>query len=64
MTDTTVGSGVVSSGLILSAGDQLFVSGDNRPDSLDSRAFGPINANQIVGKLIVRIFPLNQTKTF
>ncbi|HVV67012.1 MAG TPA: signal peptidase I [Candidatus Saccharimonadales bacterium] len=44
--------------------DQLFVSGDNRPDSLDSRSFGPINANQIVGKLVMRILPINQAKTF
>ncbi|HSX45429.1 MAG TPA: signal peptidase I [Candidatus Saccharimonadia bacterium] len=44
--------------------NQLFVSGDNRPDSLDSRAFGPINANQVIGKLIVRVFPINQAKPF
>lgn len=44
--------------------DQLFVSGDNRPDSLDSRAFGPINANQIIGKLVLRVFPVNQAKAF
>jgi len=44
--------------------DQLFVSGDNRPDSLDSRAFGPINANQIIGKLVLRVFPLNEAKVF
>ncbi len=44
--------------------NQLFVSGDNRPDSLDSRAFGPINANQIVGKLVIRVFPLNEAKLF
>jgi signal peptidase I len=44
--------------------NQLFVSGDNRPDSLDSRAFGPINANQVVGKLILRVFPLNQAGIF
>jgi signal peptidase I len=43
---------------------QLFVSGDNRPDSLDSRAFGPIQAKQIVGKLILRVFPISQAKTF
>jgi signal peptidase I len=43
---------------------QLFVSGDNRPDSLDSRAFGPISANQVIGKLIIRVFPINQAKTF
>ena len=44
--------------------DQLFVSGDNRPDSLDSRAFGPINASQIVGKLVLRVFPLTNAKAF
>jgi signal peptidase I len=44
--------------------DQLFVSGDNRPDSLDSRDFGPINASQIVGKLVLRVFPLGQAKVF
>jgi signal peptidase I len=43
---------------------QLFVSGDNRPDSLDSRAFGPINASQIIGKLVLRVFPINQAKVF
>ncbi len=44
--------------------NQLFVSGDNRPDSLDSRDFGPINANQIVGQLVLRIYPLNKIKVF
>lgn len=44
--------------------DQLFVCGDNRPDSLDSRTFGAISANQVVGKLVLRVFPLNQVKKF
>ena len=43
---------------------QLFVCGDNRPNSLDSRIFGPINANQVVGKLVLRVFPINQAKSF
>lgn len=43
---------------------QIFVSGDNRPDSLDSRAFGPIDAHQVVGKLILRVFPIGQAKAF
>ena len=46
------------------AANQLFVSGDNRPDSLDSRAFGPINANQVIGKLVLRVFPLSKAKNF
>jgi signal peptidase I len=44
--------------------NQLFMCGDNRPDSLDSRAFGPINADQIIGKLVIRVFPINEIKTF
>jgi signal peptidase I len=44
--------------------DELFVSGDNRPNSLDSRSFGPIKTDQIVGKLVLRVFPLNQVKKF
>lgn len=44
--------------------NQLFVCGDNRPDSLDSRVFGPITTDQVVGKLIMRILPLNNAKRF
>ena len=44
--------------------NQLFVSGDNRSDSLDSRDFGPINANQIVGQLVLKIYPLSKMKIF
>lgn len=43
---------------------ELFVSGDNRPDSCDSRAFGPINADQVIGKLAARVYPLNKFKAF
>lgn len=43
---------------------QIFVCGDNRPDSLDSRIFGPVNVNNIVGKLVIRVLPLNEVKLF
>ncbi len=43
---------------------QLFVCGDNRSNSLDSRSFGPIETNQVVGKLVARILPLSKAKTF
>lgn len=46
------------------ASDELYVCGDNRPDSLDSRSFGPITANQIVGKLAARILPLGDAQIF
>ncbi len=43
---------------------QLFVCGDNRPDSLDSRIFGPIQTKQVVGKLVARVFPVQDAKRF
>ena len=43
---------------------QVFVCGDNRTNSLDSRAFGPISTNDIVGKLTIRIFPVSHFKSF
>lgn len=44
--------------------DQLFVCGDNRPNSEDSRSFGPIQTNQVVAKLVLRILPLSNTQSF
>jgi signal peptidase I len=44
--------------------DQIFVCGDNRPNSEDSRYFGPINANDIVGKLSLRLLPINKAEKF
>jgi signal peptidase I len=56
---------VTSGNLDITLGhNQLFVSGDNRPDSLDSRAFGPINTNQVIGQLIVRVYPFSTAKEF
>lgn len=43
---------------------QIFVCGDNRQNSEDSRYFGPVNANNIVGRLVLRIMPFSQAKRF
>jgi signal peptidase I len=40
---------------------QLFVMGDNRDNSQDSRVFGPIQESDVVGRAFVRIWPLNHT---
>jgi signal peptidase I len=40
--------------------DEYFLMGDNRPVSRDSRSFGPIHANQIVGRVILRFWPLDK----
>lgn len=43
---------------------EVFVLGDNRNNSLDSRYFGSVKADEIVGKLGIRIFPLNKARSF
>ena len=39
---------------------KLFVMGDNRADSLDSRSFGFISTEQIVGKVGIKYWPLTK----
>jgi signal peptidase I len=39
--------------------NSLFVMGDNRPRSSDSRAIGPIDQDLVVGKAWLRIFPFS-----
>lgn len=43
--------------VIILGPDEYFVSGDNRPYSSDSRAWGPINSRHIVGKAFFRYWP-------
>ena len=40
--------------------DEYFVLGDNRSASLDSRVFGPITRRDIIGKTLLRGWPLNR----
>jgi signal peptidase I len=40
--------------------DTVFVMGDNRCDSTDSRYFGPVDQDTIVGRAFVRIWPLTR----
>jgi signal peptidase I len=40
--------------------NKLFVLGDNRTVSKDSRTFGLIDCNQVEGKAIYRVYPFNQ----
>ena len=42
--------------------NQLFVMGDNRPQSFDSRMFGPIEQSLVVGRAFVIIWPFSAAK--
>jgi len=39
--------------------DEYYVTGDNRDVSYDSRAFGPIKRNEIIGKALCTLWPVN-----
>jgi signal peptidase I len=38
----------------------VFVMGDNRHNSTDSRCFGPIHTSRIVGRAFIRVWPLGR----
>ncbi len=40
--------------------DYLFVMGDNRPRSSDSREFGPIKFTSVIGQVFFRYFPADE----
>jgi len=44
--------------------NELFVCGDNRYNSADSRIFGPVSTNDVLGKLVIRVLPAQDAKTF
>ena len=43
---------------------QLYVLGDNRDDSHDSRRFGSVSGESLKGKVVVRWWPFHEVKTF
>jgi signal peptidase I len=43
---------------------EVFVLGDNRGNSLDSRTLGPVRSEDILGHLSVRIYPFSSIKKF
>ena len=44
--------------------DEYFVMGDNRPYSSDSRAWGTVPMEDIIGRVIFRAWPLNRINIF
>jgi signal peptidase I len=44
--------------------DAYFLMGDNRPSSLDSRSFGPVRAERIIGRVVMRYWPLDKIEIY
>ncbi len=58
---TLTNSGFLKNGIAATVPDgYLFVMGDNRPRSSDSREFGPIKQSTVIGQVFYRYFPANR----
>ena len=44
------------------ADNEYFLVGDNRDNSFDSRMFGPISSDKIIGKAYFKIYPFSEFK--
>ena len=50
--------------IVVLGSEQYFVLGDNRPNSYDSRRFGPVDRTLIVGRVWFRGWPINRMDFF
>lgn len=62
MTDPADRCSIVDMEAIILENDEIFLMGDNRPQSFDSRMFGPIKKDLIIGQAFVLLWPLSEFK--
>jgi signal peptidase I len=43
---------------------EVFVLGDRRSDSIDSRTFGPVPESALIGRVDARVWPLDKLRLF
>lgn len=60
ITDTYATGQTIGSANYVLASDEYFVMGDNRENSSDSRFWGPLKENNIIGTPFIRLFPADQ----
>ena len=60
--DNVIGDNTYEESFYLVEKNTIFVLGDNRKNSIDSRMYGPINKDQIIGLALYKIFPFNEIK--
>lgn len=60
---TSTGDAISNAGLILKS-DEYFVLGDNRTHSFDSREWGMVNRKFIIGRTVLRAWPLIYWTTY
>ncbi len=44
--------------------NKIFVMGDNRENSVDSRSFGVVDLDDVKGRVLIRLFPFDEIKIF
>ncbi len=58
--ENVLGKRATQEGTYIVAKDTLFVLGDNLGNSIDSRIYGSITLDQVIGKAFYKIYPLNE----
>jgi len=58
--DNVIGKTTIQEGTYIVAKNTLFVIGDNLANSIDSRIYGSITLDQVIGKAVYKIYPLKE----